>query len=106
MARWIIQRPQEHSHPAEGRVAGHKLKSPQRIINVLTKLRSGETLTPKEKTIHEQGLVSVLKQLHDDLDKAVRDELHVGIMKLSKMVIKVNYVFPGIKYHRVIGKTA
>jgi hypothetical protein len=28
-------------------------------------------LTPKEKQIHEQGLVSVLKQLHDDLDEAV-----------------------------------
>jgi hypothetical protein len=30
-------------------------------------------LTPKEKTIHEQGLVSVLKQLHDELDAAVAD---------------------------------
>src|SRR5690606_21420715 len=28
-------------------------------------------LTPKEKLIHDQGLVSVLKQLHDDLDAAV-----------------------------------
>ena len=28
-------------------------------------------LTDKEKTIHEQGLVSVLKQIHDDLDAAV-----------------------------------
>jgi hypothetical protein len=27
----------------------------------------------KEKTIHEQGLVSVLKQIHDDLDAAVFD---------------------------------
>lgn len=33
----------------------------------------GELLTAKEKTIHEQGLVSVLKQLHDDLDAAVAD---------------------------------
>jgi hypothetical protein len=29
------------------------------------------TLTAKEKQIHEQGLVSVLKQIHDDLDAAV-----------------------------------
>ncbi len=29
------------------------------------------TLTTKEKFIHDQGLVSVLKQLHDDLDAAV-----------------------------------
>jgi hypothetical protein len=30
-------------------------------------------LTPKEQEIHEQGLVSVLKQIHDDLDTAVAD---------------------------------
>ena len=28
-------------------------------------------MTAKEKVIHEQGLVSVLKQLHDDLDAEV-----------------------------------
>lgn len=43
------------------------------MYNVLEKLRSGETLTAKEKTIHEQGIVSVLKQIHDDLDAAVFD---------------------------------
>lgn len=43
------------------------------MYNVLEKLRSGEALTAKEKVIHEQGLVSVLKQLHDDLDAAVFD---------------------------------
>ena len=41
------------------------------MYNVLEKLRSGEPLTAKEKLIHEQGLVSVLKQIHDDLDAAV-----------------------------------
>lgn len=41
------------------------------MYNVLEKLRSGETLTAKEKTIHEQGLVSVLRELHDELDRAV-----------------------------------
>src|SRR5207248_2994638 len=41
------------------------------MYNVLEKLRSGETLSDKEKMIHEQGLVSVLKQIHDDLDAAV-----------------------------------
>lgn len=30
-------------------------------------------LTPKERKIHEQGLVSVLKQIHDELDAAVFD---------------------------------
>jgi hypothetical protein len=43
------------------------------MYNVLEKLRSGEALTPKERDIHDKGLVSVLKQLHDDLDAAVFD---------------------------------
>ncbi len=43
------------------------------MYNVLEKLRSGEELTPKEKAIHEKGLVSVLKQIHDELDAAVFD---------------------------------
>ena len=43
------------------------------MYNVLEKLRSGEALTAKDKKIHEDGLVSVLKQIHDDLDAAVFD---------------------------------
>ncbi|QOC23239.1 class I SAM-dependent DNA methyltransferase [Wenzhouxiangella sp. AB-CW3] len=41
------------------------------MYNVLEKLRREEELTKKEKEIHEQGLVSVLRELHDDLDRAV-----------------------------------
>jgi hypothetical protein len=41
------------------------------MYNVLEKLRSGESLNGREKTIHEQGLVSVLRELHDELDAAV-----------------------------------
>jgi hypothetical protein len=41
------------------------------MYNVLAKLRSGEPLTAKDKTIHESGLVAVLRQLHDELDTAV-----------------------------------
>ncbi|MBK9090808.1 MAG: hypothetical protein IPL90_17910 [Holophagales bacterium] len=41
------------------------------MYNVLEKLRSGEALTAKEKVIHEEELVSVLNQTHDDLDAAV-----------------------------------
>ncbi len=41
------------------------------MYNVMEKLRSGDTLTAKEKTIHEQGLVSVLRELHDQLDRTV-----------------------------------
>ncbi len=43
------------------------------MYNVLEKLRAGEPLTDKDKVIHEQGLVSILQQLHDDLDTAVSD---------------------------------
>lgn len=41
------------------------------LYNVLEKLRTGETLTDKERKIHDDGLVSVLKQIHDALDAAV-----------------------------------
>ncbi len=41
------------------------------LYRVLYALRAGEALTPKDQEIHTQGLVSVLKQLHDDLDAAV-----------------------------------
>jgi hypothetical protein len=41
------------------------------MYNVLEALREGRELTAKEKAIHEQGLVGVLKDLHDDLDAAV-----------------------------------
>lgn len=43
------------------------------MYNVLEKLRSGATLNAKDKAIHEQGLVSVLRELHDALDAAVFD---------------------------------
>ncbi|MDD5324610.1 MAG: class I SAM-dependent DNA methyltransferase [Polaromonas sp.] len=41
------------------------------MYNVLEALREGRALTAKEKTVHEQGLVAVLKDLHDELDTAV-----------------------------------
>lgn len=41
------------------------------LYNVLDKLRKAEPLTAKDKLIHTQGLVSVLKSLHDDIDAAV-----------------------------------
>ncbi|MGO8928150.1 MAG: hypothetical protein ACLQU3_14865 [Limisphaerales bacterium] len=41
------------------------------MYDVLEKLRANEALNAKVKEIHEAGLVSVLRQLHDDLDAAV-----------------------------------
>lgn len=51
--------------------AAHPALTLTGMYNVLAKLRSGEALTAKDKLIHEQGLVAVLKQLHDELDEAV-----------------------------------
>ena len=41
------------------------------LYNVMEVLREGRELTAKEKAIHQQGLVGVLKELHDELDAAV-----------------------------------
>ena len=41
------------------------------LYNVPEKLRAGTALTPKEKTLHQHGLVGVLQSLHDELDAAV-----------------------------------
>lgn len=49
------------------------------MYNVLERLRELEAnpdaapLTEKERTIHEKGLVSVLKQIHDEIDAATFD---------------------------------
>lgn len=41
------------------------------MYNVLHALREGRTLTPKEQVVNQQGLVTVLRELHDQLDRAV-----------------------------------
>lgn len=41
------------------------------MYNVLEKLRLGEELTAKEKTTHQQGLIALLAEYHDELDTAV-----------------------------------
>jgi hypothetical protein len=43
------------------------------MYNVLEKLRRDEPLNDRERVTHEQGLVSVLRQIHDELDAAVFD---------------------------------
>jgi hypothetical protein len=43
------------------------------LYNVLKKERRNEDLDKPEREIHEQGLVGVLKELHDELDAAVAD---------------------------------
>ena len=41
------------------------------LYNVLDKLRQNLPLTPADKQLHEHGLVSLLRTLHDELDAAV-----------------------------------
>jgi hypothetical protein len=41
------------------------------LYNVIQALKEGRPLVPKEKSIHSQGLVSILKELYDELDAAV-----------------------------------
>ncbi len=55
----------------KARQAAHKSVTLTGLYNVLDKLRRGEALNPKDKMLHEQGLVSVLRSLHDELDAAV-----------------------------------
>jgi hypothetical protein len=43
------------------------------MYNVLEKLRADVALSERERHTHELGLVSVLRQLHDELDAAVAD---------------------------------
>jgi hypothetical protein len=55
----------------KARQAAHEDVTLTGLYNVLAKLRAEEPLTPKEKTLHEHGLVAVLRSWHDELDAAV-----------------------------------
>ncbi|MGC9526557.1 MAG: DNA methyltransferase [Limnospira sp.] len=41
------------------------------MYNLLEKLRAGEPFTDKDRDYNNKALVSILKQIHDDLDRAV-----------------------------------
>lgn len=54
--------------------AAHSSLTITDMYNVLEKLRAGDVaLSERERRTHELGLVSILQQLHDDLDAAVAD---------------------------------
>jgi hypothetical protein len=57
----------------KARLAEHPDLTLTGLYNALERCRGGSrtALTDKERVIHEKGLVSVLKSLHDDLDAAV-----------------------------------
>lgn len=51
--------------------AQHPALTLTEMYNVLEKLRAGEQLSERERATHEQGLIFVLRQIHDELDAAV-----------------------------------
>ena len=53
------------------RLVEHPKLTMTALYNVLEKLRGGEVLTVKDRQVHDQGVVTTLKELHDELDSAV-----------------------------------
>ena len=59
------------------RLAEHDFLTMTGLYNVLERERELENgcdvppLSPKERDVHEAGLVSLLKEVHDDIDRAV-----------------------------------
>ncbi len=43
------------------------------MYNVLEKLRAGEVIEGKDKDIYDQGLIGILRDLHDRIDAAMAD---------------------------------
>jgi hypothetical protein len=43
------------------------------MYNVLEAVRAGQTLSAKERAVYDQGLVGILKELHDQLEAAVAE---------------------------------
>jgi hypothetical protein len=65
------------------------------MYNVLASLRAGEPLSERERIIHEQGLVSALKGLHDDLDKAVCEaygwQPDISVEEILQRLVALNH---------------
>lgn len=58
------------------RLAEHAFLTMTGLYNALERLREvehgyGAPLTPAERDVHQAGLISVLKEIHDDIDRAV-----------------------------------
>nr|WP_303473165.1 MULTISPECIES: DNA methyltransferase [unclassified Marinovum] len=53
--------------------AAHPKLTLTQMYNVLEKLRAGEAIEGKDKEIYEQGLIGILRDIHDRIDAAVAD---------------------------------
>jgi len=54
-------------------LASDELVTMTGMYNVLERLRANESLTPKERTVHELAACGVLRDLHDELDALVAE---------------------------------
>ncbi|WP_116600117.1 class I SAM-dependent DNA methyltransferase [Primorskyibacter marinus] len=57
----------------KARRAAHPKLTLTQMYNVLEKLRGGETIEDKDKIIYDQGLIGLLKDIHDRIDAAVAE---------------------------------
>lgn len=53
--------------------AAHPKLTLTQMYNVLEKLRAGETIEGKDREIYDQGLIGILKDLHDQINVAVAE---------------------------------
>ena len=53
--------------------AAHPKLTLTQMYNVLEKLRAGEAIEGKDREIYDQGLIGILRDLHDQIDAAVAD---------------------------------
>jgi hypothetical protein len=53
--------------------AAHPKLTLTNMYNVLEKLRAGEDIEGKDKEIYDQGLIGILRDLHDQIDAAVAE---------------------------------
>ncbi|WP_412565620.1 class I SAM-dependent DNA methyltransferase [Thalassobius sp. MITS945101] len=53
--------------------AAHPKLTLTNMYNVLEKLRAGEVIEGKDKEIYDQGLIGILRDLHDQIDAAVAE---------------------------------
>ena len=90
LARKLAQLGEQLDAHRKRQQAAHAELTLTGMYNVLEKLKSGEALNAKEKLIHEQGLVSVLKSLHDEIDLSVLDAYGWGDLKPLMQVVNGN----------------
>ncbi len=57
------------------------------VYNVLEKLRAGTPLNAKDQNTHEQGLISLLRQIHEDLDAAVAEAYGLPVVATDDEII-------------------